>query len=67
MKSVWYFVGILLTVIGAILTVNGVYQAFSPPVHKPRLSELHAGIWWGAVILVAGILFLVTNRNKTVD
>lgn len=67
MKSVWYFVGILMSLIGAIVTANGVYQLVSPPERQPVLGNLHAGIWWGVVIFLAGSVFLVTNRNKIVD
>ncbi len=67
MKNVWYFTGLLLTVIGAIITANGLWQLVSPPAHQPVLGELHAGVWWGAIILLAGLLFLVVNRKEVVE
>lgn len=67
MKNVWYFTGLLLTVLGAIITANGVYQWFVPPVHQPVLGELHAGVWWGAIMLLAGVVFVRVHRDEVVE
>jgi len=31
-----------------------VTQAFVPPAQPMVLAELHAGIWWGALLIVLG-------------
>jgi hypothetical protein len=67
MRPIWYFVGLLLTVVGVIITAAGVYDLFVPPAHTTVLGELHPGIWWGAIILLAGIIYLISNRNKIVE
>jgi len=66
MKPIWFFVGILLSVIGLVITVSGIAGLVSPPDHVKVLGHLHADFWWGLVMTVAGILFLVANKNKTV-
>lgn len=66
MKPIWFFVGILLSVIGVVITVSGIAGLVSPPEHAKVLGHLHADFWWGLVMTVAGALFLVVNKNKTV-
>jgi len=68
MKPIWYFVGWLLLMIGLIVTVTGIYGLVSPPPveQQTKLYHLHTGIWWGAIITVAGLIFLLANRNVTV-
>jgi len=57
--SIWFFTGICLGVNGALIVATGIYEAIYPPVEKVVLSQLHANIWWGAVLLILGLLFSV--------
>jgi hypothetical protein len=66
MKPIWFFVGILLTVMGVVITISGVSGLISPPEHAKILGELHADFWWGLVMTFSGVLFLAVNKNKTV-
>ncbi len=53
--SIWFFVGILLTFYGLIITLSGLYGFVSPPaVH---LAEYHSDLWWGLVLLAVGALY----------
>jgi hypothetical protein len=63
MKSIWFFVGILLLVIGAIVLLAGIVGVASPGGHPTVLASLQPRLWWGALMVVAGILFLLTNRR----
>ena len=67
MKPIWYFVGLFLTAVGVVVLASGLYDLVYPPAEKTVLSEIHPGVWWGAVILVAGLLFYYLNRKKTVE
>ena len=67
MKPIWYFVGLFLLVTGTIVTASGIYDLASGAPQKTVLAELHPGVWWGGIILVAGLIFLLANRNKTVE
>ena len=67
MKPIWYFVGLFLTVTGFVVLVSGIYDLFNPPMEKTVLANLHAGVWWGAIILLSGLLFYFVNRKKTVE
>lgn len=64
MKPIWYFVGLILLVMGSLIFLSGIYQFIFPPIAKTVLSETHPNIWWGAVICVfGGIMFLKTRKH----
>lgn len=67
MKSIWYFVGIILTLMGIVVTLSGVYYYFYPNDHVTVLSHLHPSIWWGGVMIVFGLIFYITNKNSTIE
>jgi hypothetical protein len=58
MYSIWFFVGLMLTVLGIIITAMGIYYIFNPE-SRTQLASLNPSLWWGAIILVAGLLFLI--------
>ena len=62
--SIWFFVGICLVVTGALIFGAGVYELVSPPPIADRvvLYNLHAPVWWGAILLVLGIFYAVHFR-----
>jgi hypothetical protein len=60
MISIWFFIGISLAVNGALILAAGIYQLVNPPaVPDVVLFNLHAGVWWGAVLLVVGLVYCV--------
>ena len=65
MKPIWYFVGLMLIVISVIVLGAGVYLLVSPPERPTVLAEIHPNLWWGVVLLVVGLIFVLKNR-KTV-
>jgi hypothetical protein len=66
MKSIWYFVGLLLAIMGAIITISAVYSLLSPPEQSKIFSHLHPDLWWGILMLVVGLLFAILNWRSTV-
>ena len=57
--SIWFFIGLLLTAYGVLITATGVYELSVPIVNPPVLANLHASIWWGAVLLLIGLTYLI--------
>jgi hypothetical protein len=57
--SIWFFIGILLTAYGIIITGAGLYELASPPANPPVLASLHASLWWGIVLLLIGLVYFV--------
>ena len=66
MKPIWFFVGLILLVMGGIIMLSGVYQLIDPPIVKTVLAETHPAIWWGAVMFVFGGIMYWKTRNENV-
>jgi hypothetical protein len=63
MISIWLFIGLLLLAYGAIIMGTGMWELFSPPEHATVLAELHPSLWWGALLLVLGGIFVGTHSK----
>jgi hypothetical protein len=55
--SIWFFIGLLLLVYGALILGAGIYELIYPPERHVVMAKLHAGIWWGGVLLAAGAIY----------
>ena len=64
MIPIWYFVGLILLIMGGLILSSGIYNLISPPVVKTILSETHLDNWWGAImVLFGGGMFLVARKQ----
>jgi len=54
---VWFFVGILLLVYGAMIFATGIYEVSHPPENRVVLYDLHANIWWGGLLVILGLIY----------
>jgi hypothetical protein len=52
--SIWFFIGLSLLVNGAIILGAGLYEIAHPPQFPVVLFDLHAGVWWGALLTLFG-------------
>jgi hypothetical protein len=57
--SIWFFIGISLLVNGALILGTGLYELVHPPQFEVVLYQLHASIWWGAVLFIAGVFYCI--------
>jgi len=57
--SIWFFIGVLLVVYGAVILGAGIYGLFVPPAHPVVLNNLHFSIWWGALLLIFGAIYTI--------
>jgi hypothetical protein len=56
--SIWFFIGISMAVNGALILAAGVYQLLRPPINPAVvLFNLHANVWWGALLLAVGLIY----------
>jgi hypothetical protein len=62
--SVWFFIGLLLTIYGFLVLVSGLYELWVPPNIQVAMAHLHIGIWWGAGMLLFGLVYLIRFRPK---
>jgi hypothetical protein len=67
MKPIWYFVGLMLTAMGVVILVSGLLDYSGERTVKTVLSELHPAIWWGGVMIAAGLIFFLFNRKAKVE
>jgi hypothetical protein len=59
---VWFFVGLLLGVYGILILASGLAEWAQPP--NTVLAELHAPVWWGALLAVIGAIYTVAFRPR---
>jgi hypothetical protein len=57
MVSIWFFIGVLLLVYGVLILGAGLYGLSHPPAVV--LAELHAGVWWGVLLILLGTFYSV--------
>ena len=57
--SIWFFIGVSLAVNGTVIFATGIYELLNPPETKVVLYELHANVWWGAVLLILGVIYSI--------
>lgn len=66
MKPIWYFVGMILMVMGGIIFLTGIYGLLYPPAVKKVLADTHPNIWWGIImILFGGIMFWRSGKQNS--
>ena len=58
---VWFFVGCLLLIYGVLIFASGLIGWSDPPANVV-LTNLHAPVWWGAVLIVLGIVYCAMFR-----
>ena len=63
MKPIWYFVGLILMIMGGLITASGVYHLINPPATKTVLSEIHPDIWWGVLMIIFGGTMYAKTRK----
>jgi hypothetical protein len=62
--SIWFFIGVLLTVYGVLITGAGFYDKSHPAAHPVVLAQLHMGIWWGLLLFIIGMIYFVRFYPK---
>jgi hypothetical protein len=62
MIPVWFFAGILILIYGILIFISGLAEWSHPPATV--LSNLHAPVWWGAIMIVMGGAFVQLFRPK---
>jgi FtsH-binding integral membrane protein len=62
MISIWFFIGVLLLIYGVLILGAALYELVAPPQHPVVLAGLHAGIWWGALLIALGVVYSLRFR-----
>ncbi|MGE5569370.1 MAG: hypothetical protein ACM3S5_10075 [Rhodospirillales bacterium] len=62
--SIWLFIGVLLLIYGVLILGSGIYSLMNPPAQETVLANLHAPIWWGALLTVLGAVYTIAFRPR---
>jgi hypothetical protein len=57
--SIWFFAGILFSIYGLVILANGIWELWHPTAHLTVLANLHPSIWWGGILFVIGLGYLI--------
>lgn len=55
--SIWFFIGVLLSIYGALIFGYGLFELATHQTANLVLANLHAPVWWGAVLLALGLFY----------
>jgi hypothetical protein len=61
---IWFFIGVLLTVYGILIFASGLYGWAHPPPKAAQVAlwGLHADLWWGALLVIIGGIYVTRFR-----
>ena len=60
--SIWFFIGVLLTIYGVMILGYGIWELVTGNTANVVLANLHAPVWWGALMLLLGICYSLRFR-----
>ena len=60
--SIWFFIGVLLSIYGALIMGYGVLELITGQVANVVLANLHAPVWWGGFMLLLGLFYSLRFR-----
>ena len=60
--SIWFFIGVLLAVYGAMILGYGIFELAAGHTANVILANLHAPVWWGALMLALGLFYSLRFR-----
>ena len=60
--AIWFFIGVLLVVYGGMIALYGVFEWATGNYPAVQLAGLHTPVWWGGILLVIGLLYVVKFR-----
>ncbi|HZP06322.1 MAG TPA: hypothetical protein VFB43_15600 [Terracidiphilus sp.] len=60
--SIWFFIGVLLAVYGALILGYGLLELATHQTANVVLANLHAPVWWGASLLALGLFYGIRFR-----
>jgi FtsH-binding integral membrane protein len=57
---VWFFIGVQLLIYGVLIFASGLAEYSNPP--DTVLANLHAPVWWGALLVAIGGVYVYLFR-----
>jgi len=63
--SIWFFIGVLLLIYGLMILGYGISTLVTGNLPQVALANLHAPVWWGALMTALGVFYLLKFRPGT--
>ena len=60
--SIWFFIGIMLTIYGWMIFAYGVFELATGASTPVVLGYLHAPVWWGGGLAALGMFYAIKFR-----
>ena len=61
--AIWFFIGLLLLIYGGMITCYGIYEWVTANYPAGvQLTALHTPVWWGGLLFVIGLLYVIKFR-----
>ncbi len=61
--TIWFFIGLLLTVYGGMIFCYGCYEWITGSYPAGvQLTRMHTPVWWGGVLLLLGLVYVLKFR-----
>lgn len=57
--SIWFFIGVIVLVYGLIILPISIYDYATGNAQTVVLANLHAGVWWGILLVVLGLVYTI--------
>jgi len=57
----------VLFLTGIVVVIAGIATYGAPQSQTTAVAGLHTAIWWGALMVIAGGIYIFTNRNSTIE
>ena len=64
MISIWFFVGCLLALYGALILAAGLQTYSNRRSANIAMQNLHLQGWWGTGLLVIGLFYVIRFRPR---
>lgn len=52
----------MLTIYGVMILAYGIYEVVSGNLANVQLASLHTPLWWGAILLLLGLVYVIKFR-----
>lgn len=66
MRPIWYFIGWVL-LCGLLVVLAGIYSLFAPVPNEFVVGYLQPNLWWGSLMVIIGLIYVLYNRNVRVE
>ncbi len=63
--SIWFFIGVLLGIYGILILVSGISDLRTE--YPVKMAYLHAEIWWGALLIILGLIYVLKFGPKKAE